>query len=730
MTKGLAKTQTAASAFAQAQNLEPPAVEKRPQERAFHGIILRDDYAWLKAKNWQAVLHDPSVLPEDIRAALEAENLYSDAVLKGQEALRAQLIKEMRGRIKEDDAQVPRKDGPWLYYSRYDKGGQQPVFCRKPDPDGEEIILLNGDKEAGGKAFFDIGGVRHTPDHQKIGWSFDDKGSEYYSIQVRDLAAGSELPDLISNTDGSIVWLTNSQGFYYVRVDENHRPEKIFLHMLGTDPAADRLVFEELDPRWFINISRCQSGAFADISVSDHNASEHHLLPLSSPDAIPLCIEPRTEGHIYDIDHRGDELFIRTNADGAEDFKIVKAPLSTPQKAFWSDLIPHQKGRMIITKALFPDYLVRLERQAGLPQIVVRTFATGEEEKIAFAEEAYQLGLEDRLEYESKALRFSYSSMTTPREVYDYDLSSRERTLRKRQTIPSGHDPANYITRRLYATAKDGAEVPVSLLYRRDLPLDGTAPVLLYGYGAYGSSIPASFSTNRLSLVDRGFIFAIAHIRGGTDKGWHWYENGKLAHKPNTFSDFLAVANHLIAQNFTQAGRIVAQGGSAGGMLMGAIANLAPELFAGIIADVPFVDVLNTMLDDTLPLTPPEWLEWGNPIADKDAFEWIKSYSPYDNVNPKAYPPILALGGLTDPRVTYWEPLKWASKLRANLTSGGPILLKTNMGAGHGGASGRFDRLAEVAYEYAFALAAAGLDAQPSAGALSANEALSASIEA
>ena len=476
-------------------------------------------------------------------------------------------------------------------------------------------------------------------------------------------------------------------------------------HEVGADPSDDAVIFEERDPRWFLHIRRSQSGAFAIVSVSDHDASECRLIDLTDPAAKPRLIEPRAPGLRYEVEHRGERLYIRTNADGAEDFKIVSAPLQSPGKASWVDEVSHKPGRMIVALSLFPDYLVRLEREDSLPRIVVRSFETGEERAIAFAEEAYSLSIRERLDYRTQVLRFTYSSMTTPPETYDYNLVTGEQILRKRQEIPSGHDPADYVTRRLFARAPDGEEVPVSILHRRDLAPGGGAPVLLYGYGAYGYPTPAAFSATRLSLVDRGFISAIAHVRGGTEKGWRWYTGGKLANKPNTFSDFIAAARHLIGMGFTKPGRIVIQGGSAGGMLMGAVSNLAPELFAGVIADVPFVDVLNTMLDADLPLTPPEWLEWGNPILDADAFATIRSYSPYDNVKAQRYPPILALGGLTDPRVTYWEPLKWTQRLRASATGGGPVLCKTNMGAGHGGAPGRFDHLEDVALQYAFALA-------------------------
>lgn len=687
----------------------PPPVEKRPVERCVHGFTIRDDYGWLKADNWQEVLRDPAALPAGIRALLEAENNYAEAVLAGTGKLRAELAKEMRGRIKEDDAEVPRPDGPWLYYTRHNAGGQHPIFCRAPRSGGEPEILLDGDAQAKGKSFFDIGSASHSPDHDKFAWSADETGSELYSIRVRSLGAGQALdyPDAVPDTDGSIVWMADSSGFYYIRTDENHRPAEVCRHKTGSDPSSDICVFSEHDPRLFIHIRRSQSARFLIIGVDDHDSSEIHLLDLADANAMPWLVEPRAPGVRYDVEHHGERLFIRTNSDGAEDFKIVSAPLANVSKTSWAEEVPHERGRLIIRIAVYPDYLVRIERAAGLPRIVIRHLASGGEHAIAFAEEAYSLGLEERLEYAAETLRFTYSSMKTPWETYDYNLATRERTLRKRQVIPSGYDPSQYVTRRLFATASDGEQVPISLLYRAGLRLDHSAPLLLYGYGAYGSHVPASFSTNRLSLVDRGFVYAIAHVRGGTEKGWHWYMDGKLSKKQNTFTDFISVAKYLIETGYTRAGRIVAEGGSAGGMLMGAAVNLAPELFAGVIADVPFVDVLNTMLDASLPLTPPEWLEWGNPADDPAAFTAIRSYSPYDNVEAKPYPPILALGGLTDPRVTYWEPLKWVAKLRAMTTGSSPILLKTNMGAGHGGASGRFDHLQEIALQYAFAVTCA-----------------------
>jgi oligopeptidase B len=489
-----------------------------------------------------------------------------------------------------------------------------------------------------------------------------------------------------------------------VELDDNHRPVRVKRHRLGTDAAADETVYEEKDSGFFISIDLTQSGAFVVISASDHETAEAWLLDRDDPTAKPRLVQARTPGLRYEVEHHGDELIILTNADEAEDFKLVTAPLDNPGKEAWRDLVPHRPGIMLLSHVALKRYLVRLERQDANPRVVIREIATGEEHPIAFPEEAYSLGFSAGYEFDTDTIRYHYSSMTTPTEVTDYDIATGTRTLRKRQEVPSGHHPAEYVTRRLFAKAPDGEEVPISVLHRRDVPLDGSAPCLLYGYGSYGTSMPAAFRTNALSLVDRGFVYAIAHIRGGTEKGWRWYTSGKREKKPNTFTDFIACGEALVAASYTRKGRIVSHGGSAGGMLMGAVANLAPDLFAGIVAEVPFVDVLNTMLDKDLPLTPPEWPEWGNPGADEAAFRTILAYSPYDNVRPQAYPAILALGGLTDPRVTYWEPAKWAARLRATMTGGGPILLRINMEAGHGGAAGRFDRLEEVALGYAFAI--------------------------
>jgi oligopeptidase B len=686
-----------------------PVAPRRPHSFTTHGITIVDDYAWLKDPDWQEVLRDPALLNADIRQYLEAENDYTESLLGHTAGLQKTLVAEMRGRIKEDDSSVPSPDGAYAYLRKYREGGQHELFGRTARMGGEVEIILDGDELAADQEYFKFGGARHSPDHRLEAWSADIKGSEYFSVRVRDWSDGMDRSDLVEETDGSVVWSADSTAFFYVKLDDNHRPMQVWRHRLGTAQAEDILIYEEQDSGWFTHIHESTSGRFCVIAGGDHETSEQRLIDLADPDARPRLVAKRQAGVQYSIADRGDELFILTNADGAIDFKIVTAPLAAPEPANWRDLIPHREGIYIIDIDLYSGHLVRLERANALPAIIIRDLTTGDEHAIAFDETAYSLDTIGGYEFDTTNLRFSYSSMTTPSEVYDYDMASRTRQLRKRQEIPSGHNPAHYVTTRIMATAPDGAAVPVSILHRRDLKRDGSAPLLLYGYGSYGMAMPASFSANRLSLVDRGFVYAIAHIRGGTDKGWGWYLDGKREKKTNTFDDFAASARALIEAKYTAAKRIVGHGGSAGGMLMGAVANRAGDLFAGIVAEVPFVDVLNTMLDHSLPLTPPEWPEWGNPTESETDFRTILSYSPYDNIAAKDYPAILAMGGLTDPRVTYWEPAKWIARLRATMSGGGPVLLRTNMGAGHGGASGRFNRLDEVAIAYAFALWAVGL---------------------
>ncbi len=686
---------------------KPPVAKKHPLKTTVHEVTRIDYYAWMRADNWQEVMQDPTALDASIRKYLEAENGYQEALMADTTDLQKTLFSEMKGRIKADDSSVPMQDGDWAYGVSYVEGGEHPQFIREQMNGSKRTVLLDGDMEARDTSYFSIGGCSHSPDHKTIAWSCDDKGSEYYTIAFRDSQTGKDGETAIPKTNGGGVWTKQSNGFFYTKLDENHRPSKLYLHTLGSD-AKDRLVFEESDPGFFMSAGKSQSGDTVIIDIHDHQTSEAWLIPADAPDTKPVLVAERKIGVEYSVDEGSGTLYILTNRDNAEDFKIVSAPLQTPHPDHWSDLVPHEQGRLILAHSIYARHLVWLERRDGLPRIVIHRLSDGKQHAIAFDEEAYSLGFGGAYEYDTDTIRFTYSSMTTPAQTFDYNMETGERVLLKTQEVPSGHDPDHYVTRRIEAEADDGETVPISLVYHKDTPLDGSAPCLLYGYGSYGVTIPASFNTNILSLADRGLVYAIAHVRGGKDKGFRWYDLGRRQNKPNTFSDFIAAAEHLIAEKFTSKGRIIAHGGSAGGMLMGAAANMRPELFAGIVAEVPFVDVLTTMLDDTLPLTPPEWPEWGNPLASKDDHDMILSYSPFDQISQQEYPPILAVGGLTDPRVTYWEPAKWVAKLREYKTGDNPVLLKTNMDAGHGGAAGRFQRLEEVAFSYAFALKSAG----------------------
>ena len=653
-------------------------------------------------------MRDPALLAPEIRAYLEAENAFTQATLSDTLALQDTLFAEMKARIKEDDSSVPAPDGDFEYFTSYVIGGQYPRVCRRPRGGGPETVLLDGNREAEGHAYWQLGSIAHSHDHKLLAYGVDEKGSELFTIKIRDLASGVDLADTIVDTRSAVVWARDGQTLFYVRLDANQRPLYVYRHRIGTPASADVLVYEEADHGFYVGVGQTQSGRFVIIDAHDHQTNEAYLIDADRPESPARLVAPRQYGHEYSIEHHGERLIITTNSGGAEDFRICEAPLAAPEPANWREILAHKRGRLILETIAFKDHLARLEREDGLPRIVVRRFQDDSEHAITFDEEAYSLGMSGLYEFDTTTLRFTYSSMTTPAQVFDYDMEARTRLLRKTQEVPSGHNAADYVTRRLYAPAGDGETVPISLLYRKGTALDGSAPLFLYGYGAYGITIPAAFSTSRLSLVDRGFVFAVAHIRGGKDKGYRWYTDGKHTKKVNTFTDFIAAGEFLAQQGYTRRGRIIANGGSAGGMLMGVIANMAPDLFLGIIADVPFVDVLNTMLDETLPLTPPEWPEWGNPIASKEDFDIIRAYSPYDNVGAKSYPHIFAFAGLTDPRVTYWEPAKWIARLRRYNVSDNLILLKTNMEAGHGGASGRFEALRELAVDYAFALKITG----------------------
>ena len=681
----------------------PPVAEKRPERIEQLGRTRIDDYAWLKDENWQKVMRDPAALRPDIRAHLEAENAYTQSQLASTETLQADLFAEMRGRIKEDDSSVPSPDGPYDYYVRYAHGAQHPVYARRPrGQEGPEEVLLDADAAAHGKAFFDIGATEHSEDHALFAYAVDEQGSEYFSIEVKDLATGELLANPVESSTGAFALSPDSAWLFWIWRDENGRPAKVFRR--PARGGQDVLVYAEPDGGMFLSVDVMESGTYIVIGSGNHETSEVRLIPAADPTAEPKVVEPRREGLRYQLTEWDGRFVVLTNADGALDYKLCWADIADPSKASWRDWVAHTPGRFIAGMVAHKDWFVRLERVDANNRILVTAREGLAEHAIGFDEEAYALGVDGGYEFDTPVLRFTYQSPTTPRSTYDYDMATRERTLRKVQEVPSGHDPSAYVARRLHATAPDGESVPITVLMKAGTELDGSAPLLLYGYGAYGISMEPGFSIRNLGLVDRGWVFAVAHVRGGTEKGWGWFLDGRGAKKPNTFTDFIACAEHLHAAGYGAPERSVAYGGSAGGMLMGAITNLRPDLWAGIIAAVPFVDVLNTMSDETLPLTPPEWPEWGNPLTVADAYDRIAAYSPYDQVREAAYPAVLATGGLSDPRVTYWEPAKWIAKLRAHSTSGRPCLLKINMEAGHGGASGRFDFLKEIALDYAFAV--------------------------
>ncbi|AYG95821.1 S9 family peptidase [Brevundimonas naejangsanensis] len=681
---------------------QPPVAKKVPVRIEQLGRVRVDDYQWMKDDNWQAVLRDPSLIKADVKEHLTAENAYREAMMASTLPLQTAMFEEMKGRIKEDDSSVPAADGAWEYYVRYNTGDQHPLYCRRPRgrSDGE-TILLDCNKLAEGKAYSEVSATEYSPDHALFAYAEDAQGSEVFKIYVKDLATGEVLPNPIESATENFTFSPDSQWIFWTNRDDNGRPDKIFRRPARGGETS--LVYEETDDGMFQSVGRTSDDAFIVIGIANQETSEGRIISGATPTATPVVVEPRHVGRLYELDHWGDRWVIRTNADDAVDFKVVEAPTDAPAKSNWKDLIPHTPGRFIERVALVKDYLGRQERADANTKIVIRDRA-GAEHEIAADEPAYALSLGGASEFDTTVMRYGYNSPSTPTSTYDYDLKTRERTLRKVQEIPSGHNPADYVVERLNAPASDGELVPVTVLRRKDTPVDGSAPLLLYGYGSYGIPMAAGFSTNRLSLVDRGFIYAIAHIRGGSDKGWNWFLTARRFTKKNTFTDFIAAADHLIARNYTKAGNIVAEGRSAGGLLMGAVTNMRPDLWAGVIGGVPFVDVINTMSDTSLPLTPPEWPEWGNPLEDAAAYDYMLSYSPYDQIEAKPYPAVLATGGLSDPRVTYWEPEKWVAKLRPASTSGKPVLLKINMEAGHFASSGRFDYLKDIAHDYAFAV--------------------------
>ena len=685
---------------------EPPTADRRPHTATHHGIIVEDPYHWLKDDSY------PTVDDADVLAYLEAENRYFEAAMAPHGALVETLFEEIKARQQPDEASVPVREGAWFYQWRYEEGGQYRIWLRWPADDADARLAPTGDAEtildepslAQGLEYFRLGALAVSNGGQLMAYSTDTNGSERFRLVVKDLSSGELLEDAIEDTIGTPVWAADDSAFLYTVVDENWRPYQVRRHRLGEPTARDTIVYEESDPGFFVGISASASKQHLIIHAADHVTSEVYLIPADDLDAKPRLVAPRRAGHEYSLDHQGDRFIIRTN-DRHKNTRLAIASGDDLSEDAWTSLLEGSDTLYIRSFQPFAEFIAVQERVDGLDQIRLIDRA-GKSAHIDFPEAAYAVGLGNNPEFQTRALRLNYTSMVTPNTVYDYHLEGEALETRKVRQIPSGYDPSLYVTERVSAPARDGARVPVSIVRRKDTSVDGSAPLYLYGYGAYGHAIPPSFSAARLSLLDRGFIAAIAHIRGGDDLGYHWYEAGKLERRTNTFNDFVDVARHLIGTGHAKAGRIAIAGGSAGGELMGAAVNQAPELWGAVAAHVPFVDVLNTMLDDSLPLTPIEWPEWGNPIEDAEAFKLIRSYSPYDQLKPGAYPPMLVTAGLNDPRVTYWEPAKYVAKLRTLKTDDNLLLLKTNMGAGHGGKSGRFDSLREVAEEYAFFLAA------------------------
>jgi oligopeptidase B len=681
-----------------------PRPHPRPLVHVLHGDERADEWYWLRDRD------DPAVI-----AHLEAENAYTQAVLAPTRALQDRIYEEIRGRIEETDTTAPVPWGAWEYSTRTVEGLQYAIHCRRPRGGGDEIVLLDENVEAEGHAYFSLGGFLVSPDHSLAAYAVDVDGGERHVLRFRDLATGADLPHTVDNVGYGGAWADDGRTFFFVRNDALVRPWQVWRTTLDADGATgtDVLVYQEDDDRFFCSVHRSRSGRFVFLESHSKTTSEVRWIPTDDATRTPRVVAPREAGHEYAVEHhwdeeRGDRFLIVTNGGGARNFKLVAAPAVDPERQYWADLVPHRDEVRLESVDAFAEHLVLTERVDGLPRLAVLDVADGDVHHIGFPDPAYSAWPGPNPEFETSVFRYGYTSLVAPNTDVDYDMARRSSTVVKVQPVKGGYDTGAYTSERLWATAPDGTRVPMSVVARRDVPRDGSAPALLYGYGSYEHSIDPAFRAIRLSLLDRGFVFAIAHVRGGGELGRAWYEQGRLHHKPNTFADFVACAEHLVAHGYTAAGRIVARGGSAGGLLMGVVLNERPDLWAAVIAEVPFVDVLTTMLDPDLPLTVTEWEEWGDPRV-AEAYAVMRSYSPYDNVRAQPYPPVLATTGLNDPRVQFWEPAKWVLRLRERSTSAAPVLLHAELGAGHGGPSGRYDTWREQAMVLAFACDAVGI---------------------
>ncbi|WP_035957750.1 S9 family peptidase [Bryobacter aggregatus] len=670
------------------QSFEAPRARKGSTAHELHGLSWTDEYAWLREKA------NPELL-----AHLEAENEFTRRAMQSTESLRSTLYEEILGRIQETDLTVPIKEGPYLYYTRTEKGRQYPLYCRKADePDAAEAIYLDSNTLAEGHDYFRLGVIEPSPDHRLLAYSTDIEGDEDYTISVKDLATGELQSDRIERTYDSLAWAADNQSFYYSVLDEARRPYRIFHHLLGKAASEDTLVFEESDERFRVELFKTRSKRFFILEVASSTTTEIWL----SEDGEFRLFRPRQQDIEYSLTHQGDYFYIRINDQG-RNFRLLRTPVNQWQESAWEEVLPHRQDVYLENATAFANYLVVTERSGGLRRFRFQRNGESTWKSIEFPEAAYAVGLSGNAEYEANSLRYQYQSPVTPPSVFDYNLETGIAELKKQLEVPGGFDASLYCVERMVALSHDKTAVPIVLFYRKGLNRDLPHPTLLYGYGAYGSNSDAGFSGSRLSLVDRGVVYAIAQVRGGAEMGQPWHDAGRMQNKRNSFLDFVACAETLIAEGWTERSKLIIEGGSAGGLLVGAAVTMRPELFGGVLAHVPFVDVVHTMLDATLPLTVGEYEEWGNP-ADPEAFEYIRSYSPYENVRQAEYPPMLVTAGLNDPRVSYWEPSKWVARLRENNLAQSEILLKINMGAGHFGASGRYDRIREVAFEFAWLL--------------------------
>ncbi len=685
-----------------------PVAEKVPTELTLHGDTRVDEYYWMRLTDEQKKAEQPDEQTQKVKDYLEAENEYTSTLMSHTEELQAKLYDEIVGRIKQTDESVPYKNKGYWYYTRYEEGKEYPIYCRKRESmDNEEEILLNVNEMAVGHSYYQVSGRSISPDNKWLSFGVDTLSRRVYTIYFKNLETGEILDETIPNTSGFAPWANDNKTIYYATKNEvSLLPEKIWRYERGAGADAE-MVYEEKDNTFYIGAYKTKSDKFIIIYSVSTLVSDYWILDANDPKGQFQQFSPREQKHEYSIDHFGDKFYVTTNWD-AQNFRLMETPDTKTSKENWTEVIPHRSDVLLEGIELFGNHLVVDERKGGLTYLRIMNQESGDEHYVDFGEEAYLAYVSTNPEFNTNVLRYGYASMTTPNSTFDYNMDTREKTLLKQQEVVGGHNPEDYITRRIYAEARDGVQVPMSLVYKKDTPLDGTSPLLLYGYGSYGATIDPYFSSTRLSLLDRGFVFAIAHIRGGQMLGRQWYEDGKMFKKKNTFLDFIDCGQFLVDNSYTSSDRLFAMGGSAGGLLMGAIVNIKPELFEGVVAGVPFVDVVTTMADESIPLTSGEFDEWGNP-QDLESYEYMLSYSPYDNVSEQDYPHMLVTTGFFDSQVQYWEPAKWVARLREKKTDNNKLMLYTNMEFGHSGASGRFERYKETALEYAFMLDLAGI---------------------